>query len=181
MVKIPKKPRGRKVVFRDALGRFVAEKERYQKAVMVQRVIKGKYITVTEGKTRVTPKRLVELVPQDEFEALPAAYKDPEAIMTKAKKYTAWDLSTKMEKIRGIRGKMLKVTMMIRDGDRMKEISFFRRVKRRGNFAYGFFRAMNEAIGNEGGYLYNRVASKIFPDRRGRQVNLIGIKYSVEL
>lgn len=182
MVKIPKdKRKGRKVLFRDASGRFVRAAERYQKAVTVQRLFRGKYVTVTEGKTRITPKRLVNLLTQDEFESLPANYSSEKMIQTTAKKYTAWDLANKLERERGVRGKVLRVTMMVKDGERMRRITFFRKMKRKGKAAYGFFRQMNEAIGNERMYLYNRISSKLFPDRKGKQVNLIGIKYSVEL
>lgn len=182
MARIPKdKRKGRRVIFRDARGRFVKESERYQKAVSVQRLFRGKYVTVTEGKRRLTPKRLAELINQDEFEALPANYSDAVNIETKARKYTAWDLANRLEKTRGLRGKVLRVTMVLQDGSRTRRVTFFRKMKQRGAAAYGFFRQMNEAIGNEKMYLYNRIMSKLFPDRRGKQVNLKRLEVSVEL
>lgn len=182
MVKIPKdKRRGRKVIFRDIHGRFVKESERYQKAVSVQRLFRGHYVTVTEGREKITPKRLVELLPQNEFESLPANYSDEKFLKTTAKKYTAWDLANKLEHVRGLRGKVLKIEMQLMDGDRLRRVTFYRKMRKRGKTAYGFFRQMNEAIGNEKMFLYNRVQSKLFPDRRGRQVNLTGLKYSIEL
>lgn len=181
MVKIPKDRRkGQKVIFRDDRGRFVSPKERYQKATTVQRLFRGKYHTVIE-KRKVTPKLLVSVINQDEFEDLPANYADDKPVESKAQKYRAWDLAGKLEKQRGVRGKVLRVTMNIMDGKRMREVTFFHRIRRRGPMQYSIFKAMNEAIKNEGGYLYNRIGSKLLPDRKGKHFHLAGIRYAVEL
>lgn len=181
MVKIPKDTRkGRKVIFRDDKGRFVAESERYQRATSVQKLFRGKYETIVDHK-KVTPRLLADLLTRDEFESMAANYSPPITLETKAKKYSAWDLANVAEGVRGLRGHMTKVTMNLQDGDRLRKVTFFHKVSRKGKFSYQLFRHMNSAIGNEKLFLYNRIGSKLLPDRKGKQVHLKSIEISKEL
>lgn len=184
MVKIPRDPRrGRRVVFRDAKGRFVAESERYQRATSMQRQFRGKWVTVVKGTRVLTPRRIAELLNRDEFEALAPNYGPVRTVKPQVKKYTAWDVSQLIQggAVRGIRGRVIKVTMNLRDGKRLRRVSFFYRVRRKGNFAYGLFKEMNAAIGNQAMFLYDRVGSKLLPDRKGRQVRLQSVDVQAEM
>lgn len=180
--------KSKRVLFRDELGRFVAEADRYQKAVSVQRFVKGRYMTVTQDwrdlpvkKRRLTPKRLVDILNQDEFESLPSTFGGGRDITPTARKYVAWDLAQKAMKARGLRGKAVRVTMEIKDGDATRFISFIHQFRRKGAKPYGLFTHMNEAIGNAGGFFYNKIRSKLLSDRKGRQMHLKGIKLEPEL
>lgn len=184
MVKIPKdKRRGRKVEFRDENGRYVAESRRYQEATSMYRKYRGKMVRVWESSKgkRLRPKDLADLLPRDEFEALAANYGDAKTIVPKDKHFTAWDLSNQMNRVRGLRGHMVKVIMILKDGAQTKRVTFYRKAKRKGSMAYGFFKQANAAIGNAGGYLYNKIKNKLFPDRKGRKVKLLGWELAVEL
>lgn len=147
------------------------------------RQYRGKMVEVWRSRKgkRLSPKALADLLPRPEFESLAANYSDEKIIEPKDKHFTAWDLSTQVNRMRRIRGKMLRVTMTIRDGKQQREVTFYRKVKRKGPISYGFFRQANSAIGNDGGYLYNRIGSKLFPDRKGRKVKLINWKVAVEM
>jgi len=181
MVKVPKDQRiGRRVVFRDRRGRFVAESERYQRATRVYRQFRGKYHEVWTGK-QLTPKKLANLLPRPEFEELAPNFSAERTLVPRNKHFTAWDLSQQVNRLRGLRGHMVRVTMVLRDGKQARKITFFRRAKRKGNMAYGFFRQANVAIGMEGGYLYNRIGSKFFPDRKGKRVRLVSFNVSTEM
>lgn len=181
MVKIPQAAKS-KIRFRDEHGRFVKQEERYQKAVKVEKLFRGKWETIAEGKKVITPKRLVDILNRNEFESLAPNYSSPTTIKPTARKYTAWDAANKIGGLRGIKGHMMKVTMNIRDGDRLRKISFYRRVSRKKKYSpYGMFRQMNQALGNEKLYLYNRIGSKLLPDRKGKSVHLESIEVSKEL
>ena len=181
------------VVFRDTLGRFVAQAERYQKAVSAQRyyrtTIKRGYELIYEtilpniGKP-ITPKRLVDLLPQDEFENLNPSYGKAKVFVPhpKVRKYTAWDLAHQAEsQPRGMRGRLVKVTMNLKDGRATRKINFYTRIRRKGPFAIGLFLSMNKALLNEGMFLYNRVGSKLLPDRKGKKVHLQSMEIQSEL
>ena len=167
--------------FRDELGRFVAQAERYQKAITVERKVGRRWHKITEGHRVITPARLANLVPRTEFEGLAPNYGHPVEIKPTAKKFTAWDVAQQANKTRGLRGHVVKVTMNLRDGDRLRKITFYRRVKRRGDITYGFFQQMNKVIGNEKLFLYDRVGSKLIADRKGKQVHLQSIEVAKEL
>lgn len=184
MVKIPRDPRrGRKVVFRDARGRFVAESERYQRATTMQRQFRGRWVTVVKGTKVLTPRRIAELLPRDEFEALAPNYGPVREVRPEVRKYTAWNVAEQVQRgaVRGVRGRVIKVTMKLLDGKRMRKVPFYYRVRRKGNFAYGLFKEMNAAIGNQALFLYDRVGSKLLPDRKGRKVRLTGVDIQVEM
>lgn len=183
MVKIPPAEKGRRLMFFGAGGRMVPESRRYQDATLVKRKFRGKWHTIYEQDEPITPKVLADLVPRDEFEALAPNYADPVRLETRAKKYTAWSLANHLDnnKVRGLRGHTAKVDMLLRDGKRLRKVSFYHRFRRKGSFAYGVFLAMNKAIGNEGMHLYNRLGSKLLPDRKGRKVRLIGLDVAIEL
>ncbi len=183
MVKIPKADKGKKLMFFGKNGKLVKESERYQKATKVMRKFRRKWVPIYERDTPITPKTLADLVPRDEFEALAANYGEPKSITTKAKKYVAWSLANKLDKneVRGLRGHTAKVSMKIRDGKRLRVVTFYHRFRRKGSFAYSVFKAMNTAIGAEGLHLYNRLGSKLLPDRKGKKAHLEGLDVSIEL
>lgn len=162
----------KKVRFRDEEGRFVAEALRYKYATVVERKVRGKWHRVTEGTKVITPKRLTELITRDEFESLDPAYGKETVIVPTARKYTAWDIAEKMNRARGLKGKQLRVEMNILDGESLRKIVFYRKMKTRGNPTYGIFAQMNEVIRNSGFHLYNRIGSIFVPDRKGKQVKL---------
>ncbi len=132
-------------------------------------------------KRKVTPKSLVDLLPRDTFESLAPNYAAPVEVAPQAKKYTAWDAAGKAQNLRGIRGHMVKVEMLIRDGKQTKKIGFYTKIRRKGAFQYSLFRSMNRALANEKTYLYNRIGSKLLPDRKGKKVHLVSIAISKEL
>lgn len=175
----PKPPK--RVLFFDANGKFVSPVDRYKKAVKVMRYVRGKYREVTEGEKVITPRRLVDLLTQDEFEHLPATFGSPRDVKPTARKYIAWDLSQKAVKVRGLRGKAVRVTMTIKDGKATRIVSFIHQFRHKGARPYGLFKHMNEAIGNIGGFLYNRIRSKLLSDRKGRQMRLQGIRLEPEM
>jgi hypothetical protein len=181
MVKVPKLKAGRRVIFRDAKGRFVPESERYQRATSVQRLYRGSWVTITEGGKRITPRRLAQLLPRDEFEMLAPNYSDPVSFRPAARKYTAWDVAGQISRARGVRGTVLRVELHLRDGRRLRKITFYRRTRRKGSLHIPVFLAINEAIGNNKMNLYNRIGSKLFPDRKGRTVRLVQVLVSKEL
>jgi hypothetical protein len=173
---------GLRVIFRGPDGRFVSQSARYQKATTVQRRFRKKWETVAHTPDSViTPKRLADLLPRDEFEQLRPNYSDPVAVRPAVRKYTAWDVAGQAQSIRGLRGHTCTFTLNLRDGDRLRKVVFYRRIRRRGNFQIPLFLAMNEAIGNEKMFLYNKVGSKLLPDRKGRKVHLDSIEISKEL
>lgn len=147
------------------------------------RKFRGKFVEVwaSEKGKKLTPKNLADLLPRPEFEALAPNYGPERRIEPKDKRFTAWDLSQQVNKLRGVRGHTVKVTMTIKDGKQFKHITFYRRAKRKGDLTYGFFRQANAAVGNDGAYLYNRIGSKLFPDRKGRKVKLVSYDVSVEM
>lgn len=159
-------------------GRMVPESRRYQDASRVLRLFRGKWHEIiNDGKVKgkITPKRLVDLVPRHEFEALAANYTDPVTLSPRSKVFRAWELANRLGSVRGIRGHTVRITLRVQDGKRIRLVSFFRKVKPKGDFSYGFFKQMNNAIGMEGGYLYNRIEGKLLRDRIGRKMHLISM------
>ncbi len=183
MVKIPKADVGKKLIFLNSKGKFVKESERYQKATRVLRKYRRKWVEIYHRDEPISPKTLANLVPRDEFESLAANYGNPVGITTKAKKYVAWSLANRLDKneVRGLRGHTAKVSMKVRDGKRQRTITFYHRFRRKGSYAYSVFKAMNQALGSEGLYFYNRLGSKLLPDRVGRKIHLEGLEVAIEL
>ena len=167
-------PKTFRVVFRDAKGRFLKVAERYVADVkMVQVVRHREYITVAER--RLKPDELVNVLNQREFESLPEALVDFKTYTSKSK-YKAWDIARQIDETKRVRRKNLKYTVTIKDGTQLRKVSFYHNVKRNSESSYGIFRRINQEIGLEGMFLYDRVGGKILADRTGKQVSLINIK-----
>ncbi len=183
MVKIPKAASGRKVLFFDKKGKFVAESERYQKATRVLRLYRRKFVEIYNRDKPITPTTLANLINRDEFEALAPNFAAPVVVTTNAKKFTAWSIAEKLSNnaVRGLRGKAAKVTLNLRDGDRLRKVTLYHRFRKKGPNSVSLFKAMNHAIGQEGYHLYNRLGSKLLPDRKGQKIHLQSVEISIEL
>jgi len=168
-----KQPQPR-VLFRDAKGRYVSASHRYTKAVVVEAIRRGHSFdlvdtSLTGGK--ITPQVLAQVLTKTEFESLDEAL-SPFKTFTTKKKYAAWDICEQVDKTKGARRKTLKYTMEVMDGKRMKKVSFYHIIKRNGKSSYGLFRRMNQELGLEGMYTYDKVGSKILADRKGKKITL---------
>lgn len=169
-----KRPKTR-VVFRDGNGKFVKASDRYRKAAIVQAVRKGHVFDlidtrITKG-VKITPSTLVNVLTRDEFESLDEALV-PFKVYTSKKKYAAWDVSEQVDQTKGIRRKTLKYTVEVIDGKRKRFISFYHRVNRNTSASYQIFRRINQEIGLEGMFLYDRIGGKILADRTGKKIKL---------
>lgn len=165
------KPR---VIFRDALGRFMRAEDRYKPEVaMVQAVRNREYIILAERMLK--PDLLVQVLNQREFESLPEALFD-RGTKSSTAKYKAWDIANQIDQMKGIRRKDMKYTVVVMDGKQKREISFYHRIKRNTAASYDLFRRINQEIGLEGFYIYRTAAGKILADRTGKKVRLVGVK-----
>lgn len=166
-----------RIIFRDSKGRFVSPRERYQKAstVQVRRLVRGKlnYYTVVEHE-KFDAEMLAVVLRQDEFESLPPTYEPFKAYIPKGK-YAAWEASGQIDKTKGLRGSLVRVTMQVQDGKRTRMISFMHRITRKHNQQAAMFYHMNEVLGNNNMYLYNKFRNKLLTDRVGRQVRLTAV------
>ena len=163
-----------KVVFRNKKGQFIPARDRYTADVaMVQVVRRREYIIVAER--RLKPDELVNVLNQREFETLPEALVEMKTYTSRSK-YKAWDIAEQVDKTPRVRRKNLKYTLTMLDGNRRREISFYHNIKRNTQSSYSLFRRINQEIGLEGMFLYDRVGGKMLADRRGKQVKLVNIK-----
>jgi len=163
-----------RVVFRDERGRFLNGADRYQpKVAMIQVVRNQQYLVVSER--MLPPEDLVNVLNHREFESLPEAL-IPKAYVKSTSKYKAWDVAEQIDRLKGVRRKQLKFTVQLQDGRRKREVVFYHKIKRNQKSSYHIFRRINQEIGLEGFYLYNRVGGKMLADRTGKQVKLLGIK-----
>lgn len=163
-----------RIVFRDKRGRFLPQTDRYEPEVsMIQVQRKGEWITLAERS--LPPDELATVLNQREFESLPEALSEVDTY-TSTSKYKAWDIAEQIDKTKGIRRKDLKYTITLQDGKRRRQISFYHRVKRNTSGSYGIFQRINQEIGLEGLFLYDRAGGKILADRKGRKVRLVNIK-----
>lgn len=161
-----------RVIFRGERGRFVSPKVRYTSKVKQVQIKRGdRYVTVLEKKTP-SPKILVDLLNQREFESLPEAIM-PFKVFKPHSKYAAWNLAEQLDKAKGIRRKQLKITLELMDGQRLKRLTFYHIIKKNQTSSYQLFRRINEEIGFEGLQLYNQIRGKMIADRKGKQVRLI--------
>lgn len=166
--------KGLKIIFRDELGRFLPYSARYEKDVKLIQVRRhGYYVDLAERP--LPPQDLADLLSRPEFESLPEALKLVDTFESKSR-YKAWDIAEQIDRARGIRRKTLKMTMTMRDGERLREVTFYHTLRRNAVSSYELFRRINNEVGFEGAYLYQRVGSKILADRRGRKVSLVNIK-----
>ena len=163
-----------KVVFRDAKGKFMPQASRFDKHVaMVQAVRNGYYTILAER--GLGAKDLAQVLSQREFESLKEATV-PVKLYTSGKKYKAWDIAEQIDKTKKIRRQDLKLTVMVDDGGRKKAFTFYHQIKRNSPSSYQLFRRINQEIGLEGMFLYDRVGGKLMSDRTGKKVKLLGIQ-----
>jgi len=192
-------PTTKDLYFTDAKGRPVKDAERYDKAAHVYKVtrrkVRGKVTTVVDELWQGKPGRLrprtfaglmrTGLVSRDQLEALAPAFGPEKTLTTRTRKYTAWDLAGQLERslkaMPRTRGRLVEVTMMVRDGKRMRKVKFLRNARAKGDFRVSMFNAMNEAIGLGGMNLYTRIGSKILPDRKGRTVSMTSLSFRTVL
>jgi hypothetical protein len=164
------------VIFRDKRGRFVSAAKRYSpETIMVQRRVRGQYVTVIRGKGRITPFSLAQVLDRITYERLPPALVPVKEFRPRGI-YKAWNAAGKIDKMRGLRGHLVKVTMTIADGKRRRQISFMHSMKKRARRNVSLWRHMNAAIGMQGFYFYNQVAGRILADRIGKRVDLVSVK-----
>lgn len=163
-----------RVIFRDKSGKFMRGEDRYKPEVaMVQVVRRGAYITVAER--GLPPEGLADLLNQREFESLPEALIQ-KGFYKSGKKYKAWDIAEQIDKTKGIRRKQMKYTVVVQDGTQRKSFSFYHHIKRNSQSSYALFRRINQELGLEGYFLYNKTpGGKLMADRTGKQVKLLGI------
>jgi len=141
---------------------------------MIQVVRRKEYIIVAERP--LPPESLADVLSQPEFESLPEALKFRKLFESR-KKYKAWDIADQIDQTKAVRRKNLKFTIVLQDGRQKREVQFYHQIKRNAQSSYSIFRRINEEIGLEGYYLYNKTpGGKILADRTGRQVHLVGIK-----
>jgi hypothetical protein len=169
-----------RVVFRDKIGRFLARSERYkpEKVGMIQAIRPsfGELVWFTLAERAMSPEDLPNVLSQPEFESLPEALVDIKEYSSK-KKYKAWDIAEQIDLTKRVRRKDLKFTVSLMAGRRKKTVTFYHKIKRNTKSSYALFRRINQEIGLEGYFLYDRTPSgKVLADRTGRQVHLLGIK-----
>lgn len=163
-----------RVVIRNKLGQFMPLAKRYEADVAMIQVVRHKrYTTVAERP--LPPQDLANVLSQPEFESLPEAVK-PIKSYTSGKKYKAWDIAEQIDATRGLRRKDLKLTVRVMDGDRQRKVVIYHKIKRNTKSSYALFRRINQELGLEGFYIYNRVGQKILADRTGKQVHLLEIE-----
>ena len=161
-----------RIIFRDERGRFVSATRRYEKGLVrsvgVRR--RNRYVEVITGP--VTPEKLADVTSRQEFESLPPAFSKM-AEYKSTTKYKAWDIAGKIDKTKRIRRKLIRVTMELKSGERKRSVSFYTRINRNQSASYNIFQRMNEALGLENMYLYDKTPSgKLIEGRKGEKVRL---------
>jgi hypothetical protein len=163
-----------KVIFRDGLGRFLPQAKRFTKDVaMIQAVRNGRYIKLADRPLQ--SKDLTQILSRTEYESLHEALESVKNYTSK-KKYKAWDIAEQIDKTKGIRRKDMKFTIEVDDGGRKKSFSFYHQIKKNSTSSYQLFRRINQELGLERMFLYDKVGGKLLPDRTGKKVTLIGIR-----
>jgi len=160
------------ILVKDFKGRFVKLKDRYSDKVAKVLAWRGRqYKAVfirSEGVGPLTPKTLVNLLMNDEYETLPEAVQKYDELKPKGK-YQAWDIGVQLSRRRGIRGKLMKLILHLKDGKRMRKVITYTRISK-GPIGVNIWGAINRAVGASGFYLYDRFAGKLLVDRRGKKV-----------
>lgn len=163
----------KRVIFRDAGGKFLPQSERFTKKVaMVQVVRHGSFITL--AKKPLSSNDLAQVLSQTEFESLKEALKLVK-VYRSSKKYKAWDIAEQIDKTKKLRRKDLKFTLVVNDGGRQKSFSFYHQIKRNSKSSYQLFRRLNQEIGLEGMFLYDKIHGKLMADRTGKKVSLVEV------
>ena len=168
------KGRRHAVIFRDLRGRFLPHSHRYREdeVAMIQAWRSGRYVDLAFK--AVKPSTLVDILSRPEFESLKEAT-TPIKEVTSRSKYAAWDVASKIDKIKGIRRKDLKLTVVVDDGGRTRKVAIYHKIKRNSQSNYRIFQRINEELGFAGLFLYDKVGSKLLSDRKGRRVRLKSI------
>jgi len=174
----PKKSTKR-VLFFDSKGKFVSPKARYDGGIARVMVSRGRrYVEVyKKAKADLTPAQLANVTTRQEFESLPESYIFLGEIKTKSK-YQVWDLANKLDAMKGVRRKLLKIDVMVQDGKRLKIIPMYHIIKANKKSSYHLFRRINDLLGANNYYTYDRVGSKLLSDRRGKKISIKGLRIS---
>jgi len=141
---------------------------------MVQVWRGGQYVRVVEGK-HPSPDELVQVLNQREFESLPEALAKVKTY-TSTSKYQAWNIAEQIDKTKGTRRKNLKITLVLDDGGRERKLELYHQIKTNKASSYQIFRRINQEVGLEGFFLYDKVGGKILADRRGTQVTIKSVR-----
>jgi hypothetical protein len=147
---------------RDAKGRFVPLELRYKKGLVktveVRRgVERPRWITVIDA-GKVTPKALMQVIRRREFESIPAAYEDVVKIkLAKRKKNKVMEAAIAIDKTRGVRKHLLRVTARARIKGRVKTKTFYQKINKRGESSYRLYRDIYEAFGQTVPYSYDEI------------------------
>jgi len=166
--------RGPKILFRGKDGRFLPQADRYKPTVTsIEARRGGQYVQLASRP--LPPEDLADLLSQREFESLPEALQEVGTFKS-GKKYKAWDIAEQVDKTKRLRRKNLKMTLLIDDGGRQKKITFYHNIKRNTASSYAIFRRINQEVGLEGFFLYDKAGGKHISDRKGKQVKLVSMK-----
>jgi hypothetical protein len=157
------------IVFKDAKGRYVAKERRYTTDVAtVWAKRKGMWVMISDEP--IGPEDLVQLVSMDEFDSLPPALKPVATVKRDNRmKYVAWNLAKRIDKTKGIRRKLIKYTLNIRDGVALRKIPFFHTIRKNGKASWQIFERINETISAEGMATYKTLKGEAIPDRKGKK------------
>ena len=159
----------RLLYFRDDKGRFVAGKDRYTKATSIQAYREGELVTVLRDK--ITPERLAMVTSKPEFESLPEVTRPIKTFSSK-KKYKLWDIADQIDKQKGLRRKLLKLTINVMDGQRLRKVELYHEITANQPRSYQLFKRFNEHLGIDGLVAYDKVGGKLMADRRGKKVKV---------
>lgn len=164
-----------RVIFRDKRGKYVAESDRYKRGLVqtVQVKRRGRYVDVIED-GGLTPERVADVLTRQEFEGLSTSFRELKTYTSRAK-YKAWDIAKQIDKTPSIRRKLIKVEMLLSDGQRTRKANFYVKLNRNQQASYTLFQRMNEAVGFDNMYLYNKIGQRVIEGRAGRKVSLVSV------
>jgi hypothetical protein len=177
--KSTKKKSTKRVLFFDARGKFVSARQRYDGLVDRVMVSRGRRYVEVFKKVRsdLNPQQLANVTTRQEFESLPESYMFKGELKPKSK-YQVWDIANKLDSMKGIRRKLLKVDVMVEDGKRLKVMPMYHIIKSNKKSSYHIFRRINDLLGANNMFTYDRIGSKLLADRRGKKVRIKGIRIS---
>lgn len=166
------------LLFKGYDGRFIKHSERYtDKVASAWAYRSGRYVDLFHpeytGKL-IKPEDLMIVLRRDEFERLPEAVR-PIASFKPKSRYQVWNLSEQIDKTKGMRRKLIKLTIRVRDGRRLRKVTMYTKVKGNQKRSYQIFKQVNDALGAEGFFTYDRVGTKLLADRRGKKISIEGI------
>jgi hypothetical protein len=67
---------------------------------------------------------------------------------------------------------------MVEDGKRLKVMPMYHIIKSNKKSSYHIFRRINDLLGANNMFTYDRIGSKLLADRRGKKVRIKGIRIS---